>query len=151
MIRQEILEYIKKSKESGQTNKQIKTQLLSAGWPEAQIDEALPAERPVNYFQKIMADSGSRQRFILAVSLLAYLVFFIFSSPAIAPIFKFNTFTAVALVILSFWLLGYGARYVYLSVRRKAYDVRFFILIFLWVLSMIPFLYALFQIFKNGF
>ncbi len=40
MINQELLNFIKKSKAVGQTDEQIKSALISAGWPQATIEES---------------------------------------------------------------------------------------------------------------
>lgn len=41
MVTQELLEYIKKARTSGQTDQQIKVDLMPGGWNEADLDEAL--------------------------------------------------------------------------------------------------------------
>ncbi|MBU1102683.1 hypothetical protein KJ853_03460 [Patescibacteria group bacterium] len=62
MVNQELIDFIKKSKETGQTDEQIKSTLLAKGWQEIDIDESFKsADATQNYSDILYSKTEDRE------------------------------------------------------------------------------------------
>jgi hypothetical protein len=152
MAVQELIDYIKNAEKEGREKEQIKSALLGIGWGEAEIEEGFKSVGPPSksYFnasgdersKTAAIERLQKQKIILGLSITVYLVFLIFSSPSIKPVFKFEAMATIGLVASCLWILGYGLRHIYLVVRLKSFNLSFFVLVFFWLLAIAPLFFA---------
>lgn len=144
MTSEELIKYISEAKGSGLNNTQIRQNLLSAGWPESEINKALnPAPQP-SAMAGPPPPSPQSSKAVPQVSssnlmaVLAYLGILIIVPVLTAkdePFVKFHIKQGIALIIL--WVIIWFFSFVFGILTFAIGFPIFFLSSFLWGLSVI--------------
>jgi len=142
-MNQRLVNYIKKSKEKGQTDQQIKSSLIENNWQNAEIEEAFSFIDATQNIDSAVPERIKKQRVVLLISIVVYLLFLILASPFSKPFIRYEPIIETGLFVSAIWVLGYGIKYIYSSMKIKSYSISFFILLFFWLIAVSPVVYAL--------
>ncbi len=98
----------------------------------------------------ITKEQLKKQKIILVGSIIVYFLLviiglFILSHEYFSEASVLERFVSFSLVLLGFWIFGYGIRFIYLSIKAKLFGISFFLIVLSWLLSMAPFYYAVFK------
>lgn len=140
---EELKKYVAESRAKGFSNEQIKQNLLSTGWPEAEVNQALglgsqaptPVPAPPLNVQAIKI---SNTNVMAALSYLGILIIVPILTAKDDPFVKFHIKQGIALIILwaVIWILSFGWGMLMVIIKFPLFGLISILFPFLWLLSV---------------